>query len=73
VPAPLPLLPQDPSVPRAVIISQANPALRDAIRALDRAHTSLKIAQTDNEEAEAMWTDWEAQHPQPASRKGKRR
>jgi hypothetical protein len=30
-------------------------------------------AQATNEEAEAIWTDWEAQNPSPASRRGRRR
>jgi hypothetical protein len=60
-------------VPQAVTIQQASPALRGAIRALDHAHTSLKIAQAANEEAEAIWTDWERQHPEPASKRGRRR
>jgi hypothetical protein len=63
----------DPSVPKAVTVSQASRALRDAIRALDHAHTSLMIAQAANEEAEAIWTDWEPQHPEPASKRGRRR
>jgi hypothetical protein len=62
-----------PGIPAAVTIPPASPALRDAIRVLDGAHASLIAAQADNEEAEAMWTDWEAQNPQPASRKGQRR
>lgn len=63
----------DPSVPKAVTVSQASRALRDAIRALDHAHTSLKIAQAANEEAEALWSDWRRQHPEPASKRGRRR
>jgi hypothetical protein len=62
-----------PDVPKAITSPPASPALRDAIRALDHAHTSLKIAQAANEEAEAIWTDWERQHPQPASKRGRRR
>jgi hypothetical protein len=54
---------QAASVPQAVTVPQASRALRDAIRALDHAHTSLTIAQAANEEAEAMWNDWERQHP----------
>src|SRR5450432_1474745 len=63
----------DPSVPKAVTVSQASRALRDAIRALDHAHTSLKIAQAANEEAEALWSDWGRQHPQATSKRGRRR
>jgi hypothetical protein len=61
------------SVPQAVTVPQASRALRDAIRALDHAHANLTIAQAANEEAEAMWNDWERQHPQATSKRGRRR
>jgi hypothetical protein len=51
----------------------ASPALRAAVRDLERAHANLKIAQASSEEAEAMWTDWQVQNPQPASKRGIRR
>jgi hypothetical protein len=62
-----------PSVPAAVTILQASPALRGAIRALNHAHANLKIAQAADEEAEAMWTDWQRSHPQPKSRRATRK
>jgi hypothetical protein len=62
-----------PSIPVAVTSPPASPELRAAIRDLERAHANLKIAQASNEEAEAMWTDWQAQNPQPASKRGTRR
>ena len=51
----------------------SNHRLRAAIRQLAKAHESLIAAQATNEEAEAMWTDWLAQNPQPASRRGTKR
>jgi hypothetical protein len=60
-------------VPQAVTIPPASPELRAAIRRLMNAHTNLIAAQATNEEAEAIWSDWEAQNPSPASRKGRRR
>jgi hypothetical protein len=51
----------------------ASPALCAAVRHLDRAHANLKIAQASNEEAEAIWNDWQVQNPQPASKRGTRR
>jgi len=66
-----------PSIPAAVTVPRVNPpacpALRVALRDLAKAHTLLIGAQATNEEAEAMWTDWEAQNPQPISRKGRRK
>ena len=48
-------------VPQAVTVpnGSASPALRSAFRALAKAHEALICAQADNEEAEAMWTDWQ--------------
>jgi hypothetical protein len=63
----------DQSVLQAVTVPQASRALRDAIRALDRAHTSLIAAQADNEEAEAIWMDWQRSHPQPRSNRATRK
>jgi hypothetical protein len=64
-----------PSIPQAVQISPSDPspALRSAIGILAAAHEDLIAAQATNEEAEAIWADWEAENPAPASRKGKRR
>jgi hypothetical protein len=62
-----------PGIPMAVTSPPASPELRAAIRDLERAHANLKIAQASNEEAESMWTDWQAQNPQPASKRGTRR
>ena len=57
-------------VPDAVTVPNvsASPALRSAIRKLAAAHEALICAQADNEEAEAIWTDWQRSHPQPKSR-----
>jgi hypothetical protein len=44
---------QAAKVPQAVTTPQASPALRGAIRALGRAHTSLKIAQADRSPPES--------------------
>jgi hypothetical protein len=62
-------------VPQAVTVPNGNasPALRSAIRALAAAHEALICAQADNEEAEAMWTDWQRSHPQPKSRRATRK
>jgi hypothetical protein len=65
------LTPND--VPKAVTIPVASPELRAAIRQLAKAHEALIAAQATNEEADAMWTDWEAQNPQPASKRGTRK
>jgi hypothetical protein len=61
------------SVPQVITIPQACPELRATIRHLELAHGRLKIAQADHEEAQAILTDWEAQHPKPASKRGMRR
>lgn len=47
--------------------------LREAIRRLAAAHETLIGAHATNEEAEAMWMDWQAQHPQPSSKRGTRK
>ena len=63
------------SVPPAVVaVPSGSPShrLRAAIRELAAAHETLIGAQATAEEAEAMWTDWEAQNPQPASKRGTR-
>jgi hypothetical protein len=65
------LTPND--VPKAVTIPAASPELLAAIRRLAKAHEALIAAQATNEEADAMWTDWEAQNPQPASKRGTRK
>jgi hypothetical protein len=62
-----------PSVPAAVVIPPASPALRAAIRQLAKAHGILIGAQADNEEAQAIADDWEKQNPMPASRRGRKR
>jgi hypothetical protein len=52
-------------VPKAVTVPIGSPShrLRAAIRQLAAAHETLIAAQATNEEAEAMWTDWELQNP----------
>jgi hypothetical protein len=62
------------SIPAAVVVPIGSPShrLRAAIRELAAAHETLIGAQATAEEAEAMWTDWEAQNPQPASKRGTR-
>ncbi len=60
-------------IPQAVTVPQASPELRATIHHLDQAHANLKIAQAANEEAQAIWEDWEAQNPKPASKRGRRR
>ena len=40
---------------------------------LVQAHDALIAAQANNEEAEAIWTDWETDNPAPASRRGRKR
>jgi hypothetical protein len=59
-------------VPQAVAMPTvgSSPALRAAIARLAEAHVNLIGAKATAEEAEAMWTDWEAQNPQPASKRG---
>jgi hypothetical protein len=47
--------------------------LRSAIRELAKAREALICAQADNEEAEAMWTDWQRSHPQPKSKRATRK
>jgi hypothetical protein len=61
-------------VPKAVTLPSTSPShrLRVAIRELAAAHETLIAAQATAEEAEAMWTDWEAQNPQPANKRGTR-
>jgi hypothetical protein len=59
------------TVPR--VTEPACPALRVALRDLAKARTLLIGAQATNEEAVAMWIDWEVQNPQPESKRGKRR
>jgi hypothetical protein len=61
-------------VPKAATVPSASPShrLRAAILQLAAAHETLIAAQATAEEAEAMWTDWEAQNPQPASKRGTR-
>jgi hypothetical protein len=67
------MVPND--VQKAVTVPHgcASPALCDAFRALDKAHKALICAQADNEEAEAMWTDWQRIHPQPRSNRATRK
>jgi len=67
------LTPND--VPQAVTMpsGSSSPVLRAAIRRLAAAHAILVGAKATAEEAEAMWTDWEAQNPQPASKRGTRK
>ena len=62
-------------VPQAVTMPRgaSSPALRAAIARLARAHEALIGAKATAEEAEAMWIDWEAQNPQPASKRGIRK
>jgi hypothetical protein len=62
-------------VPLAVTVpnGSASPVLRSAIRDLAKAHESLIGAQANNEEAEAIWTDWQRSHPQPRSRRATRK
>jgi hypothetical protein len=62
------------SVPQAVTVPSGSPShrLRAAILQLAAAHETLIGAQATAEEAEAMWTDWEAQNPQPANKRGTR-
>jgi hypothetical protein len=62
-------------VPQAVTVPSASPShrLRAAIRQLAAAHETLIAAQADNEEAEAMWTDWQRIHPQPKNQRGTRK
>jgi hypothetical protein len=62
-------------VPKAVVavpIGSPSHRLRAAILQLAAAHETLIAAQATAEEAETMWTDWEAQNPQPASKRGTR-
>jgi hypothetical protein len=68
------LTPND--VPQAVTTpSGTSPSLelRAAMRRLAKAHDALISAKATAEEAEAMWMDWEAQNPQPASKRGTRK
>jgi hypothetical protein len=67
-----------PSLPQAVVLprlapADTSPVLRSAVRALAKAHDALIAAQATNEEAEAIWQDWEDRNPQPASRRGRKR
>jgi hypothetical protein len=64
-------VPQAVTAPRAT--QPACPELRVALHDLAKAHTILIGAQATNEEAEAMWSDWEVQNPQPASKRGRRK
>jgi hypothetical protein len=65
------LTPND--VPQAVTLPAPGLELRAAIGRLARAHTALVTAQAAEEEADAMFHDWLAQHPEPKSKRGKRR
>lgn len=65
------LTPND--VPQAVTQPAPSPELRSAIRRLAKAHEALITAQATNEEAEAIWNDWETQNPSPASRRGRKK
>jgi hypothetical protein len=62
-------------VPKAVTVPIGSPShrLRAAIRELAAAHETLIAAQATNEEASAMWDDWERANPCPASRRGRKR
>jgi hypothetical protein len=62
-------------VPQAVTLPIRSPShrLRAAIRQLAAAHETLIAAQATNEEAEAMWTDWQRSHPQPRSKRATRK
>jgi hypothetical protein len=62
-------------VPKAVTVPSASPShrLRAAIRQLAAAHETLIAAQATNEEADAMWMDWEAQNPKPAGKRARKR
>lgn len=65
------LTPND--VPQAVTMPAPSLELRAAIGRLARAHTALVVAQAAEEEAAAMFDDWLVQHPEPKSKRGKRR
>jgi hypothetical protein len=62
-------------VPKAVTVPSGSPShrLRAAILQLAAAHETLIAAMATNEEADAMWLDWEAQNPCPASKRGRKR
>jgi hypothetical protein len=62
-------------VPKAVTVPSGSPShrFRAAFRQLAAAHETLIAAQADNEEAEAMWTDWQRSHPQPRSNRATRK
>jgi hypothetical protein len=61
-------------VPKAVTVPSGSPShrLRAAILQLAAAHETLIGAQATNEEADAMWTDWEAQNPKPAGKRARK-
>jgi hypothetical protein len=67
------MTPNDVQPAVAVPNGSPNHRLRAAIRQLAAAHETLIAAQATNEEAEAMWLDWEAQNPEPVSKRGRRR
>lgn len=50
-------------------VALPNPELLAALSRLQASHSVLIRAQAANEEARAMWEDWEVQNPQPASKR----
>jgi hypothetical protein len=67
------LTPND--VPQAVTVpsGSSSPALRAAIGRLAEAHTELERAVEADYAANELFVAWERSHPQPKSKRGKRR
>jgi hypothetical protein len=62
-------------VPQAVTVPSgaSSPALRDAIARLAEAHAELERAVEAEYAANELFVAWERSHPQPKSKRGKRR
>jgi hypothetical protein len=65
------LTPND--VPQAVTMPAPSLELRAAIGRLARAHEALIVAKANNDEADAMFADWEVKNPKPVSKRGTRK
>ena len=60
-------------VPQAVTVASVSPALRAAIDRLAEVHTELEAASEAENAANDLFLVWVHSHPQPKSKKGKRR
>lgn len=54
-------------------VSKASPAMKDAVIALRESHEALEAAQAAFAAADDKVTQWEAENPQPTSKRGKKR